>query len=115
MRFYLPKFPMKDAGALQALIAATKGQPCSTEEYILNFFSRPQQVWVIDARALGQWCRDWRKSTGLSLREAARRAKWSAPYVGDLELGRRKWTLKTLTRYLKAIPGEAKRPEMQIR
>ena len=106
---------MKDAEALHSMIQAIKGQPCSDEEYILNFFSKTLEVRVVDGVKLGRWLRDWREECGLSLREAGRRMKWSAPYVGDLELGRRKWTLKTLTRYIAAIPGDRKRPEMMIR
>jgi predicted transcriptional regulator len=37
----------------------------------------------------GEWCRWVRQRAGLSLREVARRMKLTAPYISDVELGRR--------------------------
>lgn len=43
--------------------------------------------------------REARLKAGLSLREMARRLKMSAPYVSDLELGRRGWTEKKIEQW----------------
>ena len=42
----------------------------------------------------GSVIRGWRKAQRLSLREVARRMKWSASYVCDLELNRRNLTIE---------------------
>ena len=44
-----------------------------------------------------------RESAGLRLREAAHRAKLSAAYLCDLELGRRHWREALRKRVLKAL------------
>lgn len=54
---------------------------------------RPERiVTAIDHIATGAALRERRKAAGVSMREMARRMGLSAPYVGDLELGRRAWT-----------------------
>lgn len=45
----------------------------------------------IDHYATGQSLRLLRKGAGMSLREMARRMTLSAPFLSDLELGRRNW------------------------
>ena len=47
---------------------------------------------VYDHEAIGAVMRKVREDAKLSLREIARRLHLSAPYVSDLELGRRNWT-----------------------
>jgi transcriptional regulator with XRE-family HTH domain len=44
-----------------------------------------------------------REKTGISLRELARRIKWSATYVSDLELGHKVWTEQKRTRYERGL------------
>jgi transcriptional regulator with XRE-family HTH domain len=46
----------------------------------------------IDSVATGANVRKARRKVNMSLRELARRMDYSAPYVSDLELGRRNWT-----------------------
>lgn len=60
---------------------------------------------VLDEKAVGALMRTVRKAKGVSLREAARRLHWSAPYICDLEYGRRGWTTDKQNKYLKAIQG----------
>ena len=48
------------------------------------------------AATMGQRLRELRESAGLSLREVARAAKISAPFLSDVELGRRFTTNDTL-------------------
>jgi transcriptional regulator with XRE-family HTH domain len=45
----------------------------------------------INHRAAGKIVRDARKRAGVSLRELARRMDISAPYLSDMELGKRNW------------------------
>jgi len=62
---------------------------------------------ILDDRAFGDLMREARKARGLSVREIARRVKWSPAYVSDLELGKRMWTHAKHKRYeagLKAKP-----------
>ena len=49
-------------------------------------------VRVPDNEATGRLMREARLRAGLTLREMARRMKYSAPYLSDLERGRRGWT-----------------------
>ena len=46
-----------------------------------------------------------RETKELSLREVARRLRWSATYVSDLERGHKLWTTAKQTRYLAALSG----------
>ena len=46
--------------------------------------------------------RQLRKAHNISLREIARRMEFSAPFISDLELGRRNWTAKLALDYMKA-------------
>ncbi len=56
-------------------------------------------VRVPDNAATGQLMREARKRAGLSLREMARRLGQSAPFVSDLELGRRGWDEKRIEQW----------------
>jgi ribosome-binding protein aMBF1 (putative translation factor) len=58
---------------------------------------------VLDDRAVGAEMRARREKTGISLRELARRIKWSATYVSDLELGHKVWTEQKRTRYERGL------------
>lgn len=58
---------------------------------------------VPDQRALGEEMRKRRESLGYSLREAAFRMSISAPYLSDLELGRRNWNEAIRKAFLKAV------------
>jgi transcriptional regulator with XRE-family HTH domain len=51
----------------------------------------------------GRQMRDLRQKKGVSVREVARRTGLSAPYVSDLELGRRSFNAKLIERYKKAL------------
>ena len=59
---------------------------------------------VDDPRAIGEDMRKRREASGLSLREVARRIRTSAPYLCDLELGRRTgWTQDMIERVNAAL------------
>lgn len=60
-------------------------------------------VRVPDNIATGQLARQARYYAGLTLREVARRLKLSAPFVSDLELGRRKWSEKRIRQFANAL------------
>ena len=67
---------------------------------------------VTDNVETGRRARVERRKAKLSLREVARRMGVSAPYVSDLELGRRGWDLQRAIRYVTALRAnaEAQRP-----
>jgi predicted transcriptional regulator len=58
---------------------------------------------VLDPRAVGQRWRQIRTAQGISLREMARKAGYSAVYLSDLERGRRNWTAQTMAHYERAL------------
>lgn len=60
-------------------------------------------VRVPDNVATGQLMREARKRAGLSVREMARRLGQSAPFVSDLELGRRGWDEARLEQWAKVL------------
>jgi hypothetical protein len=62
-------------------------------------------VEQIDHVATGAAMRQLRKAHNISLREIARRMDFSAPFVSDLERGRRNWNAKLATDYMKAKTG----------
>jgi transcriptional regulator with XRE-family HTH domain len=51
----------------------------------------------------GEIVRTARIKAGISLRNLARRMDFSAPFVSDLELGRRNWTRETFNLALETI------------
>ena len=57
----------------------------------------------IDSVATGANVRTARRKVNMSLRELSRRMGCSAPYVSDLELGRRNWNPITFTLACKLI------------
>ena len=60
-------------------------------------------VRVPDNAATGQLMREARKRAGLSVREMARRLGQSAPFVSDLELGRRGWNDERIEQWAKVL------------
>ena len=65
--------------------------------------TKTAQVVIIDSLATGESMRQSRILSGLSLREISRRMCLSAPYLSDLERGKRNWTKKLANRYEDAI------------
>lgn len=57
-------------------------------------------IKVTDHAATGDALRQRRLKAGISLREMARRLGLSAPYLCDLEYGRRTWTQERVDDYL---------------
>jgi len=86
------------AGSVQRIVSPL---PCSLQRMVrrhdLGLITR--LVRVTDNVATGQLMREARKRTGLSLREMARRLGQSAPFVSDLELGRRAWDEKRIEQW----------------
>ena len=68
-------------------------------------------VEQIDHVATGDAMRVLRKSHRISLRDVARRMKLSAPFVSDLERGRRNWDASRAIAYMKAVT-EAQRAQL---
>lgn len=60
-----------------------------------------------DPRAIGKELRRAREERMTSLRSVARELGVTAPYVVDLELGRRKWNEELVGRYLMAMERAA--------
>ena len=58
---------------------------------------------ILDARSVGQALRAERKAARFGLREVARQMGISAPYLHDLEHGRRAWTEEMIDRYRQII------------
>lgn len=61
------------------------------------------QTVLIDHIKTGARVRNARLRAGVSLRELARRLNLSAPFVSDLERGRRNWTTTLLGKVNKAL------------
>jgi Predicted transcriptional regulator len=57
----------------------------------------------IDQRALGKELRSRRERANKTLRETAVAMGVSAPYVSDLELGRRHWNSRLIREFVNAI------------
>lgn len=57
----------------------------------------------LDDARVGEYLRQIRTARQLSGREIARRMKISAPYLSDMELGRRGWNEQKVTAYLNAV------------
>lgn len=60
---------------------------------------KTMMVEVIDHEETGFQARQYRESKGVSLRRVAELMEFSAPYVSDLELGRRKWDQEKLEKF----------------
>lgn len=56
-----------------------------------------------DNLAIGHLLRRTRTARAMSLRTLAIRMKVSAPYLSDLELGRRSWTEARVLQFMKAL------------
>ena len=68
----------------------------------MKLVTHKQTVTVIDHKATATRCRAYRHRCGISLREVARRMQLSAPYVSELELGKRHWTPERLQQFQEA-------------
>lgn len=62
-----------------------------------------KMVTQVDHEGTGAEWRLHREVAGVSLRELARTMGVSAPYLSDLERGRRNWTEELEDRYVKAL------------
>lgn len=85
----------------------------SCEIETVGYFDREDAVEMWNTRAewdhksVGSSMREERERRGWSIREMARRMGCSAPYVSDLEKGRRTWTPNTLDWYQSALSPNA--------
>ncbi len=70
---------------------------------IMELITKQETAVVIDHKAIGAILRGKREKAGITIREIARRLGKSAPYIGDLELGRRNWSQGILTSYEVAL------------
>lgn len=62
-----------------------------------------REVDEIDDRATGMKMRGLREAANISLRDLGRMLDLSAPYLSDLELGRRGWTEQRAGQYVAAL------------
>lgn len=65
-------------------------------------------ISVQDLEATGRMMRVNREKLKLSLRTVARRMNISAPYLSDLELGRRRWSEELFDSWYEAVRKENK-------
>jgi predicted transcriptional regulator len=68
---------------------------------ILQGFS--EQVWKVNQGDLATCMRRLREQHSCSLRKMAVKLGVSAPYLSDLELGRRNWSEKRIKSFLQAL------------
>lgn len=66
---------------------------------------------IMDDVPVGAEMRRRRIAAGLSMRTVAKRLNFSAPYVSDLEKGRRGWSHHKISDYLAAISPEYQTPD----
>jgi len=60
-------------------------------------------ITIVDHEATGAYWRKRREKTAISLRALSRQMECSAPFLSDLERGRRNWTKDIETRYRDAL------------
>ena len=65
-------------------------------------------VEKIDHLEAGKRIRAMREQAGMSVRRLAKEMGFSAPFVSDLELGRRNWTVENFNRAKEILNGGAK-------
>lgn len=100
--------------ALNRVLAALNHKPSVAEAF---FYHCSHQVCEtrVNSEQLGYMMRKLRLAQSVSLRSQAKRLKLSAPYLGDLELGQRGWTLAKVEQYLAALPQMPSGPQLLIR
>jgi len=59
-----------------------------------------------DSKKVGAHMRNARRQRGLTLLQLAVRMGYTQPYLSDLELGKRMWSLKLMKRYEEALIKE---------
>jgi predicted transcriptional regulator len=87
----------------EAILEAMKHKP-TVAEAIMGHCTHSQVTWAVNDDEVGFILRKWRYSQGVTLRRLARKLKMSAPYLSDLEIGNRKWSLKKVEAYIAALP-----------
>ena len=110
----LQKHQYPSMAGVEKVLKAMRHEPSVAECFIGNC-TKVHQVSLVDQVELGYMLRKQRMLQGVSGREMARRLKLSAPYLSDLELGRRNFDLELVERYLKALPQMPLRPTFLIR
>ncbi len=76
-----------------------------TGKELIGLNSRLEHVIVnkVNHVKIGLWLRDLRLVKRVSLRRAALGLKLSAPFLSDLELGKRNWDEEKIDKYLKYL------------
>lgn len=69
----------------------------------MKLVTRKISIDQINHEETGRAARNGRKAEGFSLRAVANKMQFSAPYLSDLENGRRQWSQKLLMTYLGAL------------
>lgn len=84
-------------------------------EIFISYCTHPETVRKVDQAELGQMLRKLRIAKGVSLRKMAGDLGFSAPFLSDLERGRRNWTVARVGEFLKLLPQPVQMPSLQIR
>jgi hypothetical protein len=90
-------------------------KPPSVAQSYFNHCLKTVEVRKVDNAALGYMMRKLRQTQGVSLRYVARQMDLSAPYVSDMELGRRNWTVERVESFLKSLPQMPEVLSLRIR
>jgi predicted transcriptional regulator len=69
----------------------------------MEFHTKTITKIVPDNERIGREVRELRKQLGFSLRSVAKLLGFSAPYLSDLELGRRSWTPQKLDHVVRVM------------
>lgn len=72
-----------------------------------DWFAECQKKWRGEHANIGAAAKAHRQTANLSLRETARRMGVSAPFLSDLELGKRNWTVAAVNKWLKVMRQRA--------
>ena len=89
-----------------ALFATALGLMVNTERGM----TKAKRRYTEDQLAIGHCMRLQREADGVSLRALSRQMKLSAPYVSDLERGRRNWSPITMANYRHSLDSLANAP-----
>lgn len=71
-----------------------------------EWFAKCGRLALEENRRNGEFARECREKTGLSLRKLAKRMGVSAPFLSDLERGNRTWSDEQCRKWEAAMPPE---------
>lgn len=89
--------------SLHILLEMMNQKPSVAQSY-LGACTKQVRAYKIDDIALGGMMRKLRVAQKTSMRSMAATMGYSAPYISDLELGRRAWNLGLVEKYIASLP-----------